>query len=447
MKRQIKQKKNRIMIATVAASVLVLGSGVFALADEETSLHAGVGNLLSPASSESIYESAEETKENPFGAGVQSYLAEISTDNDIETLDPADNLAETEETAKNDDAAAEISTDGVEGILGVSANTADGNGITADGEILTDIVTDIDASDISGVQGDIVMADVELSVNVRKEPSEDSEVVGKLLANSGGEILERRDGWTKLRSGDVEGWTSDEFLLFGEEAEDLSKEAGKLTATVTTDTLKIRREMSTDSAVIDLAANGQELTAVEELGDWVSVKYNGEIGYVSAEFVTTTFTIPTGKTVEQIEAEERAKAEKEAAEKAAKSKKSKKSKGTTTTDQGAVDAGASDVTLLAALIQCEAGRESYEGQLAVGAVVMNRVRSGSYPGSVSAVITQPSQFPPATNGKVAAVVAAGPSSSCIQAAQAAISGQSNVGSATHFGRGGSGITIGNHTFW
>ncbi len=439
MKRQMNQKKNRIMIATAAATVLVLGGSVFALADEELFLHAGVGNLLSPASSESIYESNDETTENAFGAGVQNYLAEIPTDNETEVpsagntvteTDDADVPAETEKTADAEE------TD-------IPAE----NGITADSEILTDIITDIDASGIEGIPGDIVMADVELSVNVRKEPSEDSEIVGKLLANSGGEILERRDGWTRLRSGDVEGWTNDEFLLFGEEAEDLSKETGKLTATVTTDTLKIRREMSTDSSVIDLAANGQELTAVEELGDWVSVKYNGEIGYVSAEFVTTTFTIPTGKTVEQIEAEERAKAEKEAAEKAAKSKKSKKSKGTKTTDQGAVDTAASDVTLLAALIQCEAGKESYEGQLAVGAVVMNRVRSGSYPGSVSAVITQPSQFPPATNGKVAAVVAAGPSASCIQAAQAAISGQSNVGSATHFGRGGSGITIGNHTFW
>lgn len=439
MKRQMKQK-NRIMIATVAASVLVLGGGVFALADEETLLHAGVGNLLSPASSESIYGNSDDSTENLFGAGAHNYLAEIPTDTQSDVPAVDNTLTETEDT--------DITADTEQFVPAEEAEVpADENGITEDGEILTDIITDVDASDVDGIPGDIVMADVELSVNVRKEPSEDSEIVGKLLANSGGEILERRDGWTKLRSGDVEGWTNDEFLLFGDEADDLSKEAGKLTATVTTDTLKIRREMSTDSAVIDLAANGQELTAVEELGDWVSVKYNGEIGYVSAEFVTTTFTIPTGKTVEQIEAEERAKAEKEAAEKAAKAKKSKKSKGTSTSNQGAVDTAASDVTLLAALIQCEAGKESYDGQLAVGAVVMNRVRSGSYPGSVSAVITQPSQFPPATNGKVAAVVAAGPSSSCIQAAQAAISGQSNVGSATHFGRGGSGITIGNHTFW
>ena len=55
----------------------------------------------------------------------------------------------------------------------------------------------------------------------------------------------------------------------------------------------------------------------------------------------------------------------------------------TTVQNAAVEATVDDVTLLAAIIQCEAGNEVYEGQLAVGAVVMNRVRSGGYPGTVS----------------------------------------------------------------
>ena len=42
--------------------------------------------------------------------------------------------------------------------------------------------------------------------------------------------------------------------------------------------------------------------------------------------------------------------------------------------------------LFARLIQCEAGGESYEGQLAVGSVVMNRVRCGGYPDSISEVV-------------------------------------------------------------
>ena len=51
------------------------------------------------------------------------------------------------------------------------------------------------------------------------------------------------------------------------------------------------------------------------------------------------------------------------------------------------------------------GNELYEGQLAVGAVVMNRLRSGAYPSSISGVIYQSGQFPPAGQGMVASIAA------------------------------------------
>ena len=106
--------------------------------------------------------------------------------------------------------------------------------------------------------------------------------------------------------------------------------------------------------------------------------------------------------------------------------------------------------LLAALIQCEAGGESYEGQVAVGAVVMNRVRSGAYPNSIHGVIYASGQFTPAMNGKVNARYEAGNiQDSCIKAAEEAISGVSNVGDLTHFRRnnGRDGLVIGNHVFY
>ena len=106
--------------------------------------------------------------------------------------------------------------------------------------------------------------------------------------------------------------------------------------------------------------------------------------------------------------------------------------------------------LLAALIQCEAGSESYEGQVAVGAVVMNRVRSGAYPNSIHGVIYASGQFTPAMNGKVNRVYESGNiSASCIRAAEEALSGVSNVGDLTHFRRnnGRDGLVIGNHVFY
>ena len=105
--------------------------------------------------------------------------------------------------------------------------------------------------------------------------------------------------------------------------------------------------------------------------------------------------------------------------------------------------------LLAALIHCEARGESYEGQLAVGAVVMNRVRSAAYPNSIHGVIYASGQFSPAMSGKVNRVLESGKIyPSCIQAAEEALSGVSNVGDLTHFRRndGRDGIVIGNHVF-
>ena len=111
---------------------------------------------------------------------------------------------------------------------------------------------------------------------------------------------------------------------------------------------------------------------------------------------------------------------------------------------------ADDSVLLAALIQCEAGEEPYEGQVAVGAVVMNRVRSGAYPNTVKGVIYASGQFTPAGSGQVGRVVASGKiKASCLQAAQEAMAGSTPVGTATHFRRAGSreGIVIGHHVFW
>lgn len=279
----------------------------------------------------------------------------------------------------------------------------------------------------------VVMANVDNSVNVREAAGEDAAVVGKLFKNCSGTILEQTEGWTKIESGNLIGWVSNDYLIFGEEAEAMVAEVGSLKATVTTDALRIRKEAGEDAGVYRLAKNGEVLDAVEELDGWVSVQVDEDtVGYVSADYVSVEFTTDHGKTTKEIEDEERAKELKKLSQ-----------------NQGAVPTSVSDVTLLAALIQAEAGNQPYEGKLAVGAIVMNRVRSSAYPNSIIGVITAPGQFPPATNGTVAAIVSRGPSASCIQAAEAAVAGQTTVGGALHFGRVGkaAGVVIGNHVFY
>ena len=88
--------------------------------------------------------------------------------------------------------------------------------------------------------------------------------------------------------------------------------------------------------------------------------------------------------------------------------------------------------------------------LIFGAVVMNRLRSGAYPSSISGVIYQSGQFPPAGRGMVASIAANGPKGSCVQAAQQALGGSDNTGGATCFSRassGRAGVVIGNHVFY
>lgn len=279
----------------------------------------------------------------------------------------------------------------------------------------------------------VVMANVDNSVNVREEPNEEAAVAGKLFKDCSGTVLEMGDGWTKIESGKLVGWVSNDYLIFGAEAEALMAEVGSLKATINTDSLRVRKEPSEEAGVYKLVKTGEVMDAIEEKDGWVAVQVDEEtIGYVSAEYVTVEFTTDHGKTIKEIEDEERAKELKKL-----------------TKNQGAVPTSVSDVTLLAALIQAEAGGQPYEGKLAVGAVVMNRVRSPGYPNTILGVITAPGQFPPATNGRVAGIVARGPSASCIQAAEAAVAGQTTVGGATHFNRVGShaGIVIGGHVFW
>lgn len=110
-----------------------------------------------------------------------------------------------------------------------------------------------------------------------------------------------------------------------------------------------------------------------------------------------------------------------------------------------------DRYLLANLIYCEAGGESYEGQLAVGAVVINRVLSSVYPDTVSGVIYQYKQFSPVLDGHLALALASNKATeSCYKAADEAMAGTTNVGGCVYFRtprEGLSGISIGGHIFY
>ncbi len=119
-------------------------------------------------------------------------------------------------------------------------------------------------------------------------------------------------------------------------------------------------------------------------------------------------------------------------------------------DLSDVTFAAGDIDLLAAIIECEAGGEPYVGQVAVGNVVMNRVKSPLFPNTVLEVIYQNRQFSPVGSGRFAVVLARGANESCYNAARDAMAGSAPVGNCLFFRTpipGLTGTQIGGHIFY
>lgn len=282
----------------------------------------------------------------------------------------------------------------------------------------------------------LVMAKVKESMNIRREPDANSEKLGLLYADCGGEILERREGWTKIQSGNLVGWANNDYLYFGEEALEIAEKLGIYEATVNATGLRIRKEPSTEAEIWGNVEKNAVYQAVmeESTDDWIAVEYGGALGYVSAEYVILEFTIDHGETWEDIKIRE---------------EKERKERQKLIVKEGASIIGTTDEMLLAALIQLESGNQPYEGQVAVGAVVVNRMKSPAYPNTLAGVIYASGQFTPAKTGKVEELALKGPKDSCVRAARAALAGETTVGGAMHFRPVGrhEGIVIGGHVFW
>ncbi|MBR4026182.1 MAG: cell wall hydrolase [Lachnospiraceae bacterium] len=313
-----------------------------------------------------------------------------------------------------------------------------------------------------------LMANVKDSLNVRAEASEDAEVVGVLYRGSKATVVENGAEWTKITSGNVEGYVKNDYCLYGTEALNFAKEVCGTYATANTDGLRVREEMNTESDIADVLEQGEKIkvnTDVVTDSEWVAVISNSDTCYVSAEYVTVAINTTTGITSEELaeirrqEEEAKRKAAEEAARKAEEAKKAEEKKQSSnkkpsTTKNEAVSANVDEVTLLAAIIQCEAGGGSNDGQVAVGAVVMNRVRSSRFPNTIEGVIYQSGQFTPVKSGKLASRLANGVKSSCVQAAKEALSGVDNTGGALFFrskasaaASGKTGTLIGGNVFY
>lgn len=117
----------------------------------------------------------------------------------------------------------------------------------------------------------------------------------------------------------------------------------------------------------------------------------------------------------------------------------------------AKNADSDTIALFAAILECEAGI-SYEGMIAVGTVIMNRVGSSKFPNTIRDVVYQSGQFSPVSSGKLDEVLQKGPMDSAYKAAKAVLAGERNsqVKNCLFFWAsytGHKGIVVGDNVFW
>lgn len=131
------------------------------------------------------------------------------------------------------------------------------------------------------------IAHVDNHLNIRQEPNENAKLIGKLTKDAACEILDiDENGWAHIKSGKVEGYCSTEFLYMGDAAIARGKEVASMIAVVNTETLKVREEPNTESIVITLIPQEEELEVVEIMDNgWVKFLLDDEEAYVSGEYV------------------------------------------------------------------------------------------------------------------------------------------------------------------
>jgi uncharacterized protein YgiM (DUF1202 family) len=265
-------------------------------------------------------------------------------------------------------------------------------------------------------------------VNIRKEASTDSSVLGKLYRDSAAKILDTKGDWYYVESGDMKGYVNSEYIKTGIPDDEIVKKYGTKSISVAVDGLNVREKASTDSKKVTVIYMNEVYPVLEIKDDWVKIKIEDEnvSGYVKTEFaeLIVDFKEAISKEEEeklrQIEEEERIKNE------------------TEVKYNGGVSYSSFDLKLLACLIHSEAGTQNYEGKLAVANVVLNRVKSSKYPDNIKNVIYQSGQFSVASSGSLQKQLDRYDSYSSssqklsIKAAKDALEGANNIGNRMHF---------------
>ena len=144
------------------------------------------------------------------------------------------------------------------------------------------------------------VAMVEDSLNIRKEPKNDADIVGKMDSHAGCSVLGMEHGWYKIKSGQVTGYVSGKYLAVGQAARASAYYDMKLMLRVNTDTLRVRSAPDTDSEILGRIHEGETYDFLSRAGGgWIKIRYGEKDGYAYVPGnAVVAYTIPEAEKVE-----------------------------------------------------------------------------------------------------------------------------------------------------
>lgn len=270
----------------------------------------------------------------------------------------------------------------------------------------------------------IGVIDAKDMLDIHAEANTASAVVGQVMEDGHVAILAKYNDWVQIQAGEIAGWVPAENLveteISNEEAVAANEQviAERTGATASEDEFFAEEEVQQDeTAALQAEASEAAQNEIEE--------------------------VQAAEEAARIEAEAQAKAAEEAERLAAEAQQAALAAQTAAIS-------AEELKLLANIIYCEAGSESYVGKVAVGNVIMNRVKSASQPNTITEVVYAKGQFSPVRNGSLQRALSSDKAdAACYQAAIEALAGAQPVGGKLFFRRnnGRSGQVIGHHVFY
>ena len=327
----------------------------------------------------------------------------------------------------------------------------------------------------------IGVIDAKDMLDIHAEANTASAVIGQVMEDGHVAILAKYNDWVQIQAGEIAGWVPAENLveteISNEEAVAANEQviAERTGATASEDEFFAEEEVQQDeTAALQAEASEaaqneiEEVQAAAEEAARIEAEAQAkaaaeEAARAEAEAKAAAEAQAAVEEAARLEAEAQAKAAAEEAarieaEAQAKAAAEEAARIAAEAQQAALAAqatqtaaiSAEELKLLANIIYCEAGSESYVGKVAVGNVIMNRVKSASQPNTITEVVYAKGQFSPVRNGSLQRALSSDKAdAACYQAAIEALAGAQPVGGKLFFRRnnGRSGQVIGHHVFY